>query len=256
MHATNGWTPHLLAPLRTKILPVRGLMSAQRPGQSLSTHSTHHGARSHIFYAGPTGYDYLTQLPLGEHELMFGGGAAQGGRAILPEVGNTDDSGYNMAIASHISGALPEYFGADHWGREGTPQEDNDAQVMWRRGRVKALWTGILGISVDGLPWVGRVPEKVSGRRAPSGAAVSGPKTGTELEGAPPPITPPGEWMSAGYSGEGMVNAWMCGRALACMMLGREAEREARLREWFPDVMRVTEKRWRKASLEDFASRF
>ncbi|THH06507.1 hypothetical protein EW146_g9590 [Bondarzewia mesenterica] len=239
VHATNGWTPHLLAPLRMKVLPIRGLMSAQRPGQSLSASSTHHGARSHIFYDGPMGYDYLTQLPNGEHELMFGGGAAQGGKLIMADVGNADDSGYNMGIASHVAGALPEYFGADHWGAEGTPAEEDG--VRWNSGRVKALWTGVLGISVDGLPWVGCVPDKVSGRTAPV----------SRDEG--PSNVLPGEWIAAGYSGEGMVNAWMCGRALGCMLLGPEAEAAAHLGEWFPDAMRVTEKRWRKASLEDFA---
>ncbi|KAI0063079.1 FAD dependent oxidoreductase [Artomyces pyxidatus] len=235
IHATNGWAPHLLPGLRTKILPVRGHMSAQRPGRALGP-STAAGARSHIFYNGPMGYDYLTQLPGPGAELMFGGGAARAGRIILDEVGVTDDGGWNRAIASHVGGALPEYFGRENWGREGGDDEGENGE--WAEGRVKALWTGVLGISADGVPWVGRVPTKISGRVVPPA------KTGVQ----------PGEWIAAGYSGEGMVNAWMSGRALAYMVLG--IEEAMHVPEWLPSAFLVSEPRWRKATLERFAERF
>ncbi|KAA1468309.1 FAD dependent oxidoreductase [Dentipellis sp. KUC8613] len=267
IHATNGWSGHLLAPLRMKILPVRGLMSAQRPGTSMES-AMRSGGRAHIFNSGPLGYDYLTQLPTGEHELMFGGGAAQAGRAILPEVGETDDGGYNMGIAAHVAGALPEYFGRDNWGQEGVPPTGGSSEVQWAAGRVKALWTGVLGISADGLPWVGRLPEKVAGRSAPQRRAAPAARAAqgsssqcSEKAGAPrsadaedePLTAAPGEWISAGYSGEGMVHAWMSGRAVATMLLG--AEREGRLNEWFPDVFRVSENRWKRATLERLMDR-
>ncbi|SJL03057.1 uncharacterized protein ARMOST_06402 [Armillaria ostoyae] len=35
IHATNGWTSHLLAPMQEKYVPVRGHMTAQRAGISL-----------------------------------------------------------------------------------------------------------------------------------------------------------------------------------------------------------------------------
>ena len=77
VHATNGWASHLLPPLRAKIAPVRGSMSAQRPGRTLAP-STRAGGRSFVFYRAGAGYDYLTQLPTGAGadtgELMFGGG--------------------------------------------------------------------------------------------------------------------------------------------------------------------------------------
>lgn len=40
--------------------------------------------------------------------------------------------------------------------------------------------------------------------------------------------------------GRGMLHAWLSGKALADMMLGREVE--GKLGEWFPDMMGVTEK--------------
>ena len=55
-------------------------------------------------------------------------------------------------------------------------------------------------------------------------------------------MTLPAEWISAGYNGEGMVNAWLCGVALGLMILGREdisaaktsGRPQGKLHEWFP----------------------
>ncbi|KAI0039488.1 hypothetical protein FA95DRAFT_1684269 [Auriscalpium vulgare] len=219
--------------MRTKILPVRGHMSAQRPGRALAA-SMLSGARSHVLYAGPLGYDYLTQLPGPLGALLFGGGAAQAGHMILPEVGCADDAGMNMGIASHIGGALPEYFGRANWGAEDVQDRDEGGDLGWDEGRVMAVWTGVLGISADDLPWVGRIPSKISGRA--NGAGVEG------------------EWMAAGYSGEGMAHAWMCGSALAYMILG--VEDEMKVSEWFPAVYRVSETRWKRATLDRLGERF
>ncbi|KAG1794184.1 FAD dependent oxidoreductase [Suillus plorans] len=244
VHATNGWASTLLEKLRGKIIPFRGNMSAQRPGQSLpipGSNPTSH--RSFVFYTRPIGYDYLTQLPTGEHELMLGGGFAQDGDEGYEAMANTDDTTYSTRTTTHLSGVLPRYFGEDNWGREGVPLERGEG--MWAEGRVKALWSGILGISVDLIPWVGRLPRVVSGRSEPplSSVVKSEKEEGVHVSAAP------GEWIAAGYSGEGMVHAWLSGKALADMVLGREAE--GRLGEWFPDIMRVTEKRWKKAKVEN-----
>lgn len=60
-------------------------------------------------------------------------------------------------------------------------------------------------------------------------------------------LAAPGEWIAAGYSGEGMAHAFLSGRAVAYMLLGQE---EA-IKDWFPDSLRVTEQRWKKARAED-----
>jgi len=65
-------------------------------------------------------------------------------------------------------------------------------------------------------------------------------------------LAQPGEWIAAGYSGEGMVHAWMSGKAVAHMVLGREREIET----WFPEMLRVTEKRWKDADVEKMLARF
>ncbi|KAI0271727.1 FAD dependent oxidoreductase [Gloeopeniophorella convolvens] len=252
IHATNGWSSHLLPGMRGKLVPVRGLMTAQRPGTGLPAPAlATTPARAHVFYHAPPGYDYLTQLPTVRGELMFGGGAAQGGRVVLSEFGLADDGAYALGIAAHVGGALPEYFGRAHWGGEARadPAEEGEG---WAAGRVKALWTGVLGISTDLQPWVGRVPARVSGRAVPAHSeADADAGDGKDAGGA---TAPAGEWLSGGYTGEGMVHAWLCAHALALMVLGREEDE--RVREWFPDAFRITEHRWKRASLERLAERF
>ncbi|KAI6039222.1 FAD dependent oxidoreductase [Pisolithus marmoratus] len=250
IHATNGWCSHLLEPMRTKIVPARGNMSAQRPGRSLPPTTVLH---SYIFHLPSGGYDYLTQLPKGDHELMLGAGFTQ---SMYPdEVGNTDDGTYNKSIGARLGDVLPRYFGEKNWGLGAQPtdrsDDDEHSGTEWIQGRTKAMWSGIIGASIDLMPWVGRLPSTVLGRPEPpvlSSSRISGvrAKEAEAFFGAAP-----GEWIAAGYTGEGMVHAWLSGKALAGMILG--TEKEDRLSEWFPDALRMTHARWRRATLEALA---
>jgi len=282
IHATNGWASYLLEPMRTKIIPVRATMSAQRPGMGLE-HSdistltlpgcNTNGDRTYVFYDTNFAYDYLTRLPTPQHELMFGGGLATGG---IDELGSVNDANYCVPIASHLSGALAVHFGERHWGEEARPGDEGEGfeESRWNKGRVKALWSGIEGASADELPWVGRVPPKVSGRKQPApvihhsfASTLHNDKDGVSTTTDPPSssnskdtLSPgpritlalPGEWIAAGYTGEGMVHGWMSGKALAHMVLGKGEE----LNDWFPDIMRVTERRWKRAKVENLIDKF
>jgi len=262
IHATNGWSSHLLSGLRGKIIPLRGVMTAQRPGTGFRTAGAG-SRRTHIFYYPSPGFDYLTQLPghdkgSGDGELLFGGGLMQDGQLVLSEVGVADDSGYHLGIASHLQGALPEYFGRQNWGGESVndPQEAGEGGGTWAQGRVKSLWSGILGFSADLHPWVGRVPSVISRRPAPPSlfTRISDKDTASGKDHVDRPLAPPGEWVSAGYSGEGMVHAWLCAHALALMVLGLEKEED--VHTWFPDEYRLTEKRWKRATIARFMAEF
>ncbi|KAF7188272.1 putative oxidoreductase OrdL [Pseudocercospora fuligena] len=65
------------------------------------------------------------------------------------------------------------------------------------RSEIKAAWTGVMGFTADGLPLVGKLP-----------------KTVTIRDGD-------GEYVAAGYNGYGMPNAWLCGKHIANLILGK-----------------------------------
>ncbi|KAJ7223545.1 nucleotide-binding domain-containing protein [Mycena pura] len=245
VHATNAWAAHLLPGMRRKIVPMRAHMTAQRPGRALGADWA--GRRAFVFYPGasPVAFDYLTQQT-GAGELMFGGGALLDGRAepaLLDNLGVANDSGEDFGIAAYLGGALARYF-SPAWGAEGgTPDADADAAEAWGagRGRIAASWSGIVGFSADGQPWIGRVPRRVSLRAEPVAVALPGA------------CAPPGEWIAAGFTGEGMTHAWLAGAALARMVLGDAADNEnSDKAATLPPQFVITEKRLGKADIETF----
>ncbi|KAI9763595.1 MAG: hypothetical protein M1840_000389 [Geoglossum simile] len=230
IHATNAHASHLIPGIRGKLFGLRGQMSAQRPGKSFPKLN---GTRSWSFIYRH-GFDYITQRPGDGGEVMAGGGWAQSGDQGLCEIGVYSDDETNYLTGSHLSGIMPMAFGPKSWG------EDGDG------GRVKSMWTGSIGLTADLLPFVGKLDVSLTGRKLPS-----------HCKATKKDLTAPAEWICAGYSGEGMVNAWLCGTALAVMVLGREdvdAKEElgkpgGRLFDWFPREMLISPKRVRDASV-------
>lgn len=214
IHCTNAHTSHLVPGLRGRIFPVRGQMSAQTPGDQFP----HQAAKHSWLFNYDRGFDYMTQLPTGQ--MMLGGGFAQSEHGGLADIGVSTDSGMSLYIDIHLSGALRAIFGRKGWGRvQGDP--------------VQAMWTGNMAFSSDGFPWVGRLPGSVTGRTE-NGAAGN-------------------EWVCAAFGGEGMVQAWLCGRALATMLLDRDGTlagtADADISPWFPSQFLVSEERLSAAGL-------
>jgi glycine/D-amino acid oxidase-like deaminating enzyme len=207
IHCTNGHASHLLAPLRNHIVPVRGTVSAQTPPRALQRRDSLQKGKRLFTFSGD-GYHYLAQLPAASGELILGGGLVCGGR----EPCVVDDGTCDSDIVSNLKHVLPTFF-ADG--------DDDDT----KKERIEAVWSGIFALSSDGMPWVGRLPDKLSGRKAfDDVVGASG-------------LAAPGEWLCGGYSGEGNVHAWLSGKALACMVLGRQVD-------WLPEIMLASEKRW------------
>ncbi|KAG8751177.1 hypothetical protein FRC12_012555 [Ceratobasidium sp. 428] len=213
VHATNAHVAHLVPALQSKVFPLRAVMTAQT---HRSFPTTQAGERSFSFLY-TEGFDYLTQRPDGT--IMFGGGFAQSPNQGMGEVGISTDDAYDPAAAAHLCGALSVLFKAPEHVESDTTNN------------VESIWSGSLGVSADWLPWVGRLPTRMAGRGAPPSQKDS-------------KIAQPGEWVSVGYSGEGMVNAPLCAKALAMMILKPD---EDNVSSWFPDEMRVSERRCRKA---------
>jgi glycine/D-amino acid oxidase-like deaminating enzyme len=90
--------------------------------------------------------------------------------------------------------------------------------------KILGMWTGIVALTGDTLPFVGRLPSSLTAR---SGN---------------------GEWIAGGWNQYGMSNGLTCGNALARMILGKE------IPEWFPKEYLITEERLRDEKFTTEAS--
>lgn len=204
-------------------------MSAQTPGDKFPNQGSEH---SWIFQYD-RGFDYLTQLPHTKHssgQMMFGGGFARGEGGGLADLGIAMDSGQSLYADIHLSGALSAVFGRENWGTVSGPS-------------VQSMWTGNMGFSADGFPWVGKLPASATQRENRSENIASQHHVSA---------TPGAEWVCAAFSGEGMVHTWLCGKTVASMLLsdeGKLASSKQSDLSWFPEQMLVSEKRIRDSTL-------
>ncbi|POR34317.1 Uncharacterized protein TPAR_05465 [Tolypocladium paradoxum] len=225
LHATNGFASHLVPSLRGRLTGVLGHMTAQRPGLHFPQS---HGTRSWSIIYKP-GFDYVTQRPDGEDgtpgDVMLGGGLFNSKEQGLDQLGVWDDSRVDAFPLMHVRGSLQTVF-EPRWGPE---------------GGLKKAWTGIMGFTGDMMPLVGRLPAAKDARPMDEGS---------------------GQWIAAGFNGEGMVWAWLCGTAVGIMVLGKDDEDLERgvgrpggkLTEWFPrEEVAVDEARLKRAALKNLA---
>lgn len=270
--------------MRTRIFPTRGVVTAQRPPKDLgitpnvTTTEQWAGTRSFVFFpeASARSFSYLTQQPVPQEsggvdgyppssgELMLGGRLPSDD---VNETGISDDRAWSQESKEQLSHQIRKFFATKDTGKV----KGNGDQ-----SHMIAHWGGIMGISADSIPWVGRIPESITGRSVPKSQFQVGNANGNILTGVPDSeetitveslgkasarLADPGEWLAAGYSGEGMVHAWMSARALAYMVLGLDKDGmevdtpDGSIAEWFPDVFRVSEERWGNTGVEDLIVR-
>ncbi len=142
--ATNGYTSHLYPPLQGVIVPLRGHMTAQRPGSSMPKDGL---TNTYSFIYGD-GYEYMVPRPQGSRfagDIMIGGGSTIAANEGLNEFGMTDDTVTEPVIVNYLRNCTGRYFDP-HWGNDHTD------------GRIRKAWTGIMGYSADGFPLIGQVP--------------------------------------------------------------------------------------------------
>ncbi|OTA59637.1 FAD dependent oxidoreductase [Hypoxylon sp. EC38] len=196
--ATNGYTASIWKKFQGVIVPLRGHVTAQRPGLNMPKD----GLPATYSFIYEAGYDYMIPRPKGtkfEGDIVIGGALVRAPEEGLEEYGTTDDTAFNDVILQALTDSLPQYFG-DNWGKDHPD------------GRVRKAWTGIMGFSPDGFPFVGEMPGE------------------KDL------------WVSSSFQGHGMVLCWMCARALTAMMKGGD---DKELSSWFPGQFRLTEERLR-----------
>lgn len=194
--ATNAYTSYLLPEFSSLIMPVRGQMSALIPPSATCPDDGIPlvGNHSYGFYGQGTGAgssfnqdDYLIQRPFLDidtdqtgGELMFGGGRQY---ADAFGIGVSDDSDIDQPVADYLRRELTKVLDLS--------KEEEELYASYE-------WSGIMGFSTDGRPWVGQLPESLGGGE--------------------------GLWICAGFTGHGMPNASLCAKAVTDMMMGKPAE--------------------------------
>ncbi|MCJ1417786.1 hypothetical protein MMC32_004131 [Xylographa parallela] len=153
---TNGYTSYLLPQFRSIIVPVRGEMSALQTPNPLIQHPLNHT----YAFIGTVGQDriqddYLVQRPIspngrGGGELMFGGGRT---KALHEGVNVDNDDTIDDPAAEYLRTKLPQVLDV---GTSGIPSAGPHGEGV--ELPAKKEWTGIMGFSRDGHPWVGAVP--------------------------------------------------------------------------------------------------
>ncbi|RDA94954.1 hypothetical protein CP533_0187 [Ophiocordyceps camponoti-saundersi (nom. inval.)] len=239
VHATNAFAGQLIPKLRGRLTGVIGHMTAQRP--CTPTFPTdNHGLRSwSVIYPSSEGFDYATQRPDradgSPGDIMLGGGLFRSRDGGLDQMGVWDDSRLDAFPLMHLRGSLSAVF-QPSGGSSGGGVFSADAG---------AAWSGIMGFTGDSLPLVGRLPERRRRRK------TEGRRRRRR------------QWVVAGFNGEGMVWAWLCGAAVGVMLVGRQEEAlppgeggrpGGKLAEWFPlEELAVDKKRLRRAELRNLA---
>ncbi|KAK6212652.1 hypothetical protein LQW54_005073 [Pestalotiopsis sp. IQ-011] len=232
VHATNGFATQFVPGLRGKATSLLAHMSAQRPGKQFPDYD---GSRSWSVIYGKSSFDYITQRPtVGgvPGDIMLGGGFDRSRDQGLSVVGRYDDSSdaIDALTVNHIGNIFPTVF-SPHWG------DDQEG------GRIKKYWAGIVALTGDFLPFVGRLDPKLTQRR---------PRTAKSSDGVEA-----GEWIAAGFCGDGMVWAWLSGTALGAMITGNDDEKVpatpgrpgGMVKDWFPHELQPTLKRVQKADV-------
>ena len=142
--AMNGYTAHLYPPLQGVIVPLRGHMTAQRPGSGLPNN----GLATTYSFIYDDGYEYMISRPQGSTfagDIMIGGGSTKGPDEGICEFGTTDDTTTDAVILEYVENSAATRFGTN-WGHD-HPE-----------GRLRRAWTGIMGYSADGFPLIGQMP--------------------------------------------------------------------------------------------------
>ena len=236
--ATNAYTAHLVEEFEGLIVPVQGQMSALRATENALVSPLEHdyGFRG-VMEQDEEEDDYLVQRPVGTGgEFMFGGGRMVSKAA---GVGVSDDGFVDGRVRDYLRRMLPRFMDVHGWyGGDGGGKEKGQLKMeklpekygMIERESASrdltplAEWTGIMGYSRDGHPWVGGVP-------------------GSE-----------GLWVGAGYTGHGMPNTSLCGRHVAGLIDAaikgedwREVEKERVKVGAIPDCFVVSAERMEAA---------
>ncbi|KAI1341681.1 FAD dependent oxidoreductase [Xylariaceae sp. FL0016] len=167
VYSTNAYTSALLPEFENKIVPVRGICSHIVPAKTPSPLLPN----SYIIRRSPKAYEYL--IPRLDGSIVVGGGGDKYMFDLKNWYNNVNDDKLIEAAKDHFDGYMQRTFRG--W-------EDSGA-------KTSKVWTGIMGYSSDGLPWVGAVPGRTN------------------------------QFVIAGFSGHGMPQAFLTSKGIASMVV-------------------------------------
>lgn len=173
--ATNGYTSHLLPKMTGLITPIRGQVCALRPPDDAAPTPHTYG------WVANGQEDYFIEIGK-ENTIVFGGE-----RLSVPGGGEgvSADDEIDPALSENLRRACAHNIKLRPLGKK-------EPELL----HAKYEWTGIMGFSKDGYPWVGQVPESLGGGN--------------------------GLWVCAGFTGHGMPVAARCAIAAVEKMVGLE----------------------------------
>ncbi|KAG6840108.1 hypothetical protein C0991_008922 [Blastosporella zonata] len=200
IHATNGYASHLLPHMHGPkgIVPTRGQAIALRASASASEITKD-------AWVAALGWKYWFPRPVhsaDDHPLVIvGGGRDESGPGL--ELYIADDSTVNADIGKALRNYLPPLFPGKYAdGRE--PEME---------------WTGIMGCTHVGDPFVGPVVDAI--------------QTSDYYKG---------QYIAAGYTGHGMPRAYACAEVVADMIIAEITGKKWAAPEWFPSHFMTTER--------------
>ncbi|KAF3034410.1 hypothetical protein E8E12_005513 [Didymella heteroderae] len=194
VYATNGYTSALVPEMKDKIVPVRGMV-ARLTGANVPKLKD-----SYLMRFSDHEYDYMIPRPDGS--IVLGGARRDFFKDLDEWFDVADDSKVMEGARGYFDGYMQRHFAG--W-------EDSGF-------RTEEIWTGIMGYSNDGFPYVG----PIRGRA--------------------------GQYMCAGFTGHGMPQIFLSAKAVASMILIGDTEVD------LPLPYRISQARWSQpkahASLE------
>ncbi|KAJ1660434.1 hypothetical protein IWQ61_000651 [Dispira simplex] len=175
VHCINAWMGHLVPELAPYLRPIRAQVIATRP------------IRTPLFWpfgmSFNHGFDYAMQRP--DRMIIFGGMRYL---TSTMETNTADDSVTTSAVTKGLSHVLKTLT-------RNTLMETNDGLILKTPSQLEVTrtWSGIMGFSMDSLPWVG------------------------PLEGFSAPLV--NQYACGGFSGDGMPRAFQCAQLVSRMVL-------------------------------------
>ena len=149
IHATNGYTSYLLPELAGKLVPLKGHVAAIPPSPNFEKEPLDRT----MAVIWDDDYDYLIQRQAKGKHVIIGGMDLVHPNGLIGPLGDSDDSVMNQEIASSLKQFPVKQF-------EGWSQPVDGSVEVGQSCSKTIVWTGIMGISKDCLPFLGELPGK------------------------------------------------------------------------------------------------